>query len=298
MLLILFSTVLDYTISILIDKSDNNNSRRKIYLLVSIITNLSLLAYFKYLYFIVDNINFIFGSNISLYQIILPFGISFYTFETISYTTDVYRRLIKPESNFLRYALFVTFFPKLVAGPIQRTKEFLDQVINPNKFSLDNLFKGFRRIIEGLFLKVVLADNLSTIVDDGFNIDPVVLSGVDVMTLSALFGFQIYFDFAGYSSIAIGCALLLGFKIPENFNYPYISQSFKEFWKRWHISLSSWIRDYLYLPLMGVKVLETTAKGGIGNKLDQKKGRNKNLILFITWAIMGLWHGANWTFIL
>ena len=298
LLLILFSTVLDYTISILIDKSDNNNNRRKIYLLVSIITNLSLLAYFKYLYFIVDNINFIFGSNISLYQIILPFGISFYTFETISYTTDVYRRLIKPESNFLRYALFVTFFPKLVAGPIQRTKEFLDQVINPNKFSLDNLFKGFRRIIEGLFLKVVLADNLSTIVDDGFNIDPVVLSGVDVMTLSALFGFQIYFDFAGYSSIAIGCALLLGFKIPENFNYPYISQSFKEFWKRWHISLSSWIRDYLYLPLMGVKVLETTAKGGIGNKLDQKKGRNKNLILFITWAIMGLWHGANWTFIL
>ena len=148
-------------------------------------------------------------------------------------------------------------------------------MINPNKFSLDNLFKGFRRIIEGLFLKVVLADNLSTIVDDGFNIDPVVLSGVDVMTLSALFGFQIYFDFAGYSSIAIGCALLLGFKIPENFNYPYISQSFKEFWKRWHISLSSWIRDYLYLPLMGVKVLETTAKGGIGNKLDQKKAEIK-----------------------
>ena len=189
MLLILFSTVLDYTISILIDKSDNNNSRRKIYLLVSIITNLSLLAYFKYLYFIVDNINFIFYSKISLYQIILPFGISFYTFETISYTTDVYRRLIKPESNFLRYALFVTFFPKLVAGPIQRTKEFLDQVINPNKFSLDNLFKGFRRIIEGLFLKVVLADNLSTIVDDGFNIDPVVLSGVDVMT------HMLYLDF-------------------------------------------------------------------------------------------------------
>lgn len=297
LLLILFSTVLDYTISILIDRNDDNK-RRKIYLLISIITNLSLLAYFKYLYFIVDNINFAFGSNISLFEIILPFGISFYTFETISYTTDVYRRLIKPESNFLRYALFVTFFPKLVAGPIQRTKEFLDQVINPNKFSLDNLFKGLKRIIEGLFLKVVLADNLSSIVDDGFNIDPNILSGVDVMTLSALFGFQIYFDFAGYSSIAIGCALLLGFKIPENFNYPYISQSFKEFWKRWHISLSSWIRDYLYLPLLGVKVLETTAKGGIGNKLDQKKGRNKNLILFITWAIMGLWHGANWTFIL
>ncbi len=297
LLLILFSTVLDYTISILIDRNDDNN-KRKIYLLISIITNLSLLAYFKYLYFIVDNINFAFGSNISLYEIILPFGISFYTFETISYTTDVYRRLIKPESNFLRYALFVTFFPKLVAGPIQRTKEFLDQVINPNKFSLDNLFKGLKRIIEGLFLKVVLADNLSAIVDDGFNINPDILSGVDVMTLSALFGFQIYFDFAGYSSIAIGCALLLGFKIPENFNYPYISKSFKEFWKRWHISLSSWIRDYLYLPLLGVKVLETTAKGGIGNKLDQKKGRNKNLILFITWAIMGLWHGANWTFIL
>lgn len=298
LLLIFFSTLLDYTISILIDRNDDNDNKRKIYLLISIITNLSLLAYFKYLYFIVDNINFAFGSNISLYEIILPFGISFYTFETISYTTDVYRRLIKPESNFLRYALFVTFFPKLVAGPIQRTKEFLDQVINPKEFSLDNLFKGSRRIIEGLFLKVVLADNLSTIVDDGFNVDPSILSGVDVMTLSTLFGFQIYFDFAGYSSIAIGCALLLGFKIPENFNYPYISQSFKEFWKRWHISLSSWIRDYLYLPLLGVKVFETTAKGGIGNKLDQKKGRNKNLILFITWAIMGLWHGANWTFML
>jgi len=298
LLLILFSTVLDYTISILIDKNDKNNFRRKIYLLISVVTNVSLLVYFKYLYFIVDNVNIAFGSNISLYQIILPFGISFYTFETISYTTDVYRRLIKPESNFLRYALFVTFFPKLVAGPIQRTSEFLDQVINPNKFSFDNLFKGLKRIIEGLFLKVVLADNLSQLVDVGFNIDPDILSGVDVMTLSALFGFQIYFDFAGYSSIAIGCALLLGFKIPENFNYPYISKSFKEFWKRWHISLSSWIRDYLYLPLLGLKVLNTTAKGGIGNKLDQKKGRNKNLILFITWAIMGLWHGASWTFIL
>lgn len=298
LLLILFSTVLDYSISLLIFKNDNNNFKRKILLIVSVSSNLLLLGYFKYLYFIVENINFFINGEISLPNIILPFGISFYTFETISYTTDVYRRLIKPEKNLLTYSLFVTFFPKLVAGPIQRTSEFLNQVNSPEKFKLSNIFEGLKRILYGLFLKVVLADNISPIVDQGFLLDPELLSALDVSTLAFLFGFQIYFDFAGYSNIAIGSARLFGFIIPENFNFPYIATSFKDFWKRWHISLSSWIRDYLYLPLMGVHVGKTTAKGGIGEKLDEPKLRNKNFVLFITWAIMGLWHGANWTFLL
>jgi D-alanyl-lipoteichoic acid acyltransferase DltB (MBOAT superfamily) len=298
LLLILFSTVLDYSISLLIFKNDKNNFKRKILLIVSVSSNLLLLGYFKYLYFIVDNINFFINGEISLPNIILPFGISFYTFETISYTTDVYRRLIKPEKNLITYSLFVTFFPKLVAGPIQRTSEFLNQVNSPEKFKLSNVFEGLKRILNGLFLKVVLADNISPIVDQGFLLDPELLSALDVSTLAFLFGFQIYFDFAGYSNIAIGSARLFGFIIPENFNFPYIATSFKDFWKRWHISLSSWIRDYLYLPLMGVHVGKTTAEGGIGEKLDEPKLRNKNFILFITWAIMGLWHGANWTFLL
>jgi len=298
LLLILFSTVLDYSISLLIFKNNNNDFKRKILLIVSVSSNLLLLGYFKYLYFIVDNINFFINGEISLPNIILPFGISFYTFETISYTTDVYRRLIKPEKNLLTYSLFVTFFPKLVAGPIQRTSEFLNQVNSPQKFKLSNIFEGLKRILNGLFLKVVLADNISPMVDQGFLLDPELLSALDVSTLAFLFGFQIYFDFAGYSNIAIGSARLFGFIIPENFNFPYIATSFKDFWKRWHISLSSWIRDYLYLPLMGVRVGKTTSKGGIGEKLDEPKLRNKNFILFITWAVMGLWHGANWTFLL
>lgn len=299
--LIFFSASLDFILSKKI-YSEKNSNRRKIYLVTSIVINLLILFYFKYTYFIIDNLSVFVevpsGIKLNFMNLILPFGISFYTFETISYTVDVYRRLIPAQKNFIRYSLFVTFFPKLVAGPIQRTSEFLDQLDIIKKFNINLFVLGLKRVLDGLFLKVVLADNLSSFVDSGFNMSTDLLSAIDVTILSMLFGFQIYFDFAGYSSIAIGCALILGFKIPENFNFPYISTSFKEFWKRWHISLSSWIRDYLYLPLIGVKVEQTTATGGIGTRLNTKNLRSKTTSLYITWAIMGLWHGANWTFVM
>lgn len=298
------SALTDYFTALEIGKTSPENKRRRNLLLAfTLIVNLGLLIFFKYLYFITLNINStfkLFGivNQLPLYKIILPFGISFYTFETISYTLDVYRGLIKPERKFIHYALFVTFFPKLVAGPIQRASELINQLKSKPKFEFKYLVVGFERILVGLFLKVVLADNISPFVDEGFAMNTNLLTALDVWTLAFLFGFQIYFDFSAYSHIAIGSAQLMGIKIPENFNFPYIASSFKDFWKRWHISLSSWIRDYLYLPLSGIKVSKTTGEGGIGEGLENTQKINKTRALFITWAIMGFWHGANWTFVL
>ena len=297
------SALTDYFTALAIGRTPDQNVIKKNWLLsITLVVNLGLLAYFKYLYFFTENLNGLFHVigftfQFPLIQVILPFGISFYTFETISYTVDVYRGLVKPEKNFLNYALFVTFFPKLVAGPIQRAAELLPQLKDRPLFRLEFLSEGLKRILYGLFLKVVMADNISPLVDEGFASNPSSLSAVDVWTLAFLFGFQIYFDFSAYSHIAVGSAKLMGISIPENFNYPYIASSFKDFWKRWHISLSSWIRDYLYLPLSGVKVSKTTGTGGIGESLDSSNRIAKNKSLFLTWAIMGLWHGANWTFV-
>lgn len=299
------SALTDYFTAIAIDKTPaENKKKRKRLLWITLVVNLGLLIYFKYLYFFTDNTNTLLHAfsveyRLPLIQVILPFGISFYTFETISYTVDVYRGLIRPERSFLNYGLFVTFFPKLVAGPIQRAAELLHQLKNRSQFDLNYITEGVKRVLYGLFLKVFIADNISPMVDEGFAIDPSQLSGVDVWTLAFLFGFQIYFDFSAYSHIAVGAAKMMGIRIPENFNFPYIASSFKEFWKRWHISLSSWIRDYLYLPLTGTRVSQTTAEGGIGRSLDgEPSKRRKNGALFLTWGIMGLWHGANWTFVL
>ena len=302
---ILLSAVTDYVVARKLDDlPDAKRRQRKTWLAVSLSINLGLLMYFKYLLFFTENLNGLFetlgaATRIPYWDILLPFGISFYTFETISYTIDVYRRHLKAEREFIHYGLFVAFFPKLVAGPIQRAAELIDQLKERPAFDAAFLSQGLNRILQGLFLKVVLADNLAPVVDEAFAMDPGLLSGIDVITLAFLFGFQIYFDFAAYSHIALGAALVLGIRIPENFNYPYISTSLREFWKRWHISLSSWIRDYLYLPLTGVKVTQSTGKGGIGHSLDaQPTARRRNLALFATWGIMGFWHGANWTFIL
>jgi D-alanyl-lipoteichoic acid acyltransferase DltB (MBOAT superfamily) len=298
------SALTDYFTAIQIDKTPIENKRkRKQLLAITLIVNLGLLGYFKYLYFFTENINS-FGSllgldiNIPLFNLLLPFGISFYTFETISYTMDVYRGLIRAEKSFLNYGLFVTFFPKLVAGPIQRASELLGQLKNRPVYQTAFLAEGSKRILYGLFLKVFLADNISPIVDDAFAANPDSLSAIDVWMMAFLFGFQIYFDFSAYSHIAVGAAKLMGIGIPENFNFPYLAISFKDFWKRWHISLSSWIRDYLYLPLAGVKVTQTTGKGGIGEGLERTNEKGaKTRALFLTWAIMGFWHGANWTFV-
>lgn len=298
------SALTDYFTALEIGKTALGNKKRRNGLLaITLIVNLGLLVFFKYLYFLTANINSafeLFGSTyqLSLYKVILPFGISFYTFETISYTLDVYRGLIKPEKKFIHYALFVTFFPKLVAGPIQRASELIDQLKNKPAFEFGFILIGLERILIGLFLKVVLADNISPFVDEGFALSTASLTAIDVWTLAFLFGFQIYFDFSAYSHIAIGSAQIMGIQIPENFNYPYIASSFKDFWKRWHISLSSWIRDYLYLPLSGIKVIKTTGEGGIGEGLESTQKGNRTRALFLTWAIMGFWHGANWTFVL
>lgn len=297
------SALTDYYTAIAIGNTPVENKRRRNGLLViTLVVNLGLLCYFKYLYFLTENTNDLFGLlgfeyQLPLLHVLLPFGISFYTFETISYTVDVYRGLIKPEKTFINYALFVTFFPKLVAGPIQRASELLVQLKNRPTFQLDFIAEGLKRILYGLFLKVALADNISPMVDEGFAMNASDLSAIDVWTLAFLFGFQIYFDFSAYSHIAVGAARLMGISVPENFNYPYIASSFKDFWKRWHISLSSWIRDYLYLPLSGIKVVKSTGSGGIGEGLEATSSRTKNNALFLTWAIMGLWHGANWTFV-
>ena len=261
-ILIFISAITDFVISNKIYKSNFKEKKKKL-LFISIFINLGILFYFKYLYFFLDNFNGLLtylesDFRFEILSIVLPFGISFYTFETISYTVDVYRGIIKPENRFSNYLLFVTFFPKLVAGPIQRANELIPQFLKWKKFKLQFLIEGFERIVFGLFLKVVLADNIANIVDEMWMEELNLLSGVDVCTMAFMFGFQIYFDFSAYSHIALGTAKMMGIQIPENFNFPYSANSFKDFWKRWHISLSAWIRDYLYLPLSGVQVENST----------------------------------------
>ena len=295
--ILLISVIVDWFVAQRIYKCQKRH--RFSLLLISLIVNLGLLFYFKYLIFFAENtLGFanLLGAKIDPFvlKIILPLGISFYTFQTISYTVDVYRGFIKPEKNFILFACYVTFFPQLVAGPILRAKEVIPQFINRPSFSLNHILIGLRFILFGLFLKVVLADNISIFVDRGFLIEVENLSAIDVWTLAFLFGFQIYFDFSGYSFIAIGSARMMGIIFPNNFNFPYISSTPKDFWQRWHISLSSWIRDYLYLPLNKKKV-ENRSEGGFKKSL-KSPGSNKSL--FITWSVMGLWHGANWTFLL
>jgi len=278
--------------------------RRRIWLIVSLLVNLGLLFYFKYLLFVVGNAIVVlqfFGVEVQspILNIVLPLGISFYTFQTISYTVDVYRRFIRAERDFILYGCFVMYFPQLVAGPILRAGELLYQLDAKPVFRLDTFVSGLRRILFGLFLKVVLADNISPLIDAGFGQPVSSMSAIDVLTVAFLFGFQIYFDFAAYSHIAIGSARLMGISFPENFNFPYMSSSPREFWRRWHISLSSWIRDYLYLPLLGVKVQDRSVDGLATASRNHGAGsRHPMAVLFITWGIMGFWHGANWTFVL
>jgi D-alanyl-lipoteichoic acid acyltransferase DltB (MBOAT superfamily) len=199
----------------------------------------------------------------------------------------------------LTYFGFIFFFPKLFAGPIQRAGDLIPQLKNLGPLNWINLKTGLSKILIGLFLKVVLADQIAPFVDSIFRLDPNSFSALDTLTASFLFGFQIYYDFSAYSYIAIGAAQIFGVSIPINFNYPYVAESFKDFWKRWHISLSGWIRDYLYLPLTGQKVIVSNGQTGIGNILSSDKSNTvkKNYALIGTWAIMGFWHGAGWNFL-
>lgn len=301
-LLVVFSAFVDFFVSKRIAAATEVASRKK-WLLCSLIINLGLLVVFKYTYFIYDNISIIAGAaNTSLpalndlgIRIILPLGISFYTFQTISYSIDVYRQTIEPLDDFVLFTAYVMFWPQLIAGPILRAGEVLPELDSDKKFSVEDFAAGFERIVVGLFKKVVFADTLALVVDPIFTQEAALLTAVDVWVAAFLFGFQIYFDFSGYSDVAIGSARLLGIKFPENFNWPYVSNSPKDFWGRWHISLGSWIRDYLYLPLTGQK-FQTKSQGGLVGATMDKKSADR--ALFLTWLIMGFWHGAAWTFAL
>ena len=253
--LIAFSAFIDYYFSLKIH-AEQRARWRTVWMVTSLSINLALLVYFKYTYFIVDNIRLVGDLTGNDWRfdpgrIILPLGISFYTFLSISYTLDVYRRLFEPVRSFSLYLTYVMFWPHMIAGPILRAHELIPQIVRPAPLHRDRFADGVRKILFGLFLKVGLADQIAPLVDTAFAADPAKLSALDVWTMSFAFGFQIYFDFAGYSMIAIGSARLLGVRFPENFNWPYLAASPREFWKRWHITLSSWIRDYLYLPLSG-----------------------------------------------
>jgi alginate O-acetyltransferase complex protein AlgI len=296
----LLSTVVDYVAARSIAAS-GSPARKRAWLGLSLVVNLGLLFYFKYLIFFADNVTGLLrflGFDVAepAFSIILPLGISFYTFQTISYTVDVYRGFLRPEKDFVLYGCFVTYFPQLVAGPVLRAREVIPQLSTRPPFHLEDLAEGARRVLSGLFLKVVLADNLAPLVDAGFDQSAAMLGALDVWTLAFLFGFQIYFDFSGYSHIALGCARMMGIRFPENFAFPYLSTSPRDFWRRWHISLSSWIRDYLYLPLAGERVADRSV-GGLAVAMDERRAGRRDRALFLTWAIMGLWHGAAWTFV-
>ena len=283
--LILFSTIVDYSIGLAL-KNEDDPKKRRYFLLASIIVNLGLLGFFKYYNFFLDN--FVsaftfFGMEIKGYslKIILPVGISFYTFQTLSYTIDVYRKKLEPTKNFIAFSAFVSFFPQLVAGPIERASNLLPQFYRKRTFDRSKAKDGIRQMLWGLFKKVVIADNCAQFANQIFQ-DYENLNGSTLVFGAVFFAFQIYGDFSGYSDIAIGTSRLFGFDLMQNFAFPYFSRDIAEFWRRWHISLSTWFRDYVYIPLGG-------SRGGIGSKL-----RNT----FIIFIVSGFWHGANWTFII
>ncbi len=283
--LIFISTVVDYICGIKIAES-TDSKRRKLFLFLSVFCNLSILGFFKYFNFFASGFKELlshFGIFIPPHflQIALPVGISFYTFQTMSYTIDVYRKEMKPTRKFFDFALFVAFFPQLVAGPIERARRLLPQILSPRKLSLDKFYQGCYLIFWGLFQKIFIADNLARIVDPVFADNPPYNAAKVLIALYA-FSFQIFCDFAGYSNIARGLGKLMGIDIMINFNLPYFATNPREFWQRWHISLSTWLRDYLYIPLGGNR------KGMI------KTYRN----LAITMILGGLWHGAAWTFVI
>jgi len=304
--LLIFSAVLDYALALWIERTDNQRDRRRI-MLISVIANLAILGVFKYLLFFRDTVWSVAGwlgyhpTFIEL-RVILPLGISFYIFATISYVIDVYRREFKAERNFIVYFCFVVFFPHLVAGPILRAGTLIPQLRHPANVSTNDIFAGLSRILQGLFLKVVLADSIADFVDKGFARDASTLSALDVWTLALLFGFQIYFDFSGYSHIAIGSARMFGIFLPENFDFPYLATSPRDFWRRWHISLSNWIRDYVYLSIVGDHTAKSDhiwrTEGLQHREAEKTKPDQRTYALYGTWALMGLWHGANWTFVL
>ncbi|MEM6763288.1 MAG: MBOAT family protein [Bacteroidota bacterium] len=284
--LIALSTLVDYTLGLTIHATSDTSVKKR-WLWLSIAVNLGILGFFKYFNFFIESwvdllslLGYQLSSTWTL-EIILPVGISFYTFQTMSYTIDVYRGKLSPTRDFISFASFVAFFPQLVAGPIERATNLLPQMLTKRTFSYQQGMEGMRLILWGMFKKVVIADNLAYSVDMIFSTYEELHGGI--LLLGAIyFSIQIYCDFSGYSDIAIGVSKLFGFELMSNFKFPYFSRNVAEFWRRWHISLSTWFRDYLYIPLGG-------SRGSQGKAL-----RN----IFIIFIVSGFWHGANWTFIM
>ncbi|TXE18810.1 MBOAT family protein [Psychroserpens burtonensis] len=285
-ILLWISTIVDYTAGKKL-AVEERQGKRKLWLLLSMVVNLGFLAFFKYGNFLLENFTLVMSSIGLDYEalpmdIILPMGISFYTFQTMSYTIDLYKKKIQPARTFLDFALYVTFFPQLVAGPIVRAQDLITQFYEEKKATTQQFIWGFFLLTIGLFQKVVLADTLLSGTADKIFGSKSILHGLDAWTGTLAFSGQIFFDFAGYSTCAIGIALMLGIILPDNFKYPYASIGFSDLWKRWHISLSTWLRDYLYIPLGG-----------------NKHGITRLYVaLMITMLLGGLWHGAAWTFVI
>lgn len=284
-ILILLATILvDYVAAILIDRTNEKN--KKYFLILSIVANIGFLAFFKYFNFFALNLNELaeilhWNYSVSLLNIILPIGLSFHTFQSISYVVEVYRGHQAVEKHLGIFALYVLFYPQLVAGPIERPQNLLHQFREKHFFVWSRVESGLRRMLWGLFKKIVIADNIAVICNQVFD-HPTEYQGLHLVIASVLFAFQIYCDFSGYSDIAIGAARVMGFKLMENFQAPYFSKSISEFWRRWHISLSTWLKDYVYIPLGGSRV---------------HKYRHWFNLIFV-FMLSGLWHGANWTYII
>ncbi len=279
-----FTIVIDYFAGIYIENTEG--SKRKQYLIISLIANIGVLAVFKYFNFLNDNLSLLLNSigyhnSIPNLSILLPIGLSFHTFQAMSYTIEVYRGNQKAERHFGIYALYVMFYPQLVAGPIERPQNILHQFYEKHKFDYKQVTDGLKLMAWGLFKKVVIADRLASTVNRVYD-NPMDFEGLSLILATVFFAIQIYCDFSGYSDIAIGSAQVMGFKLMKNFDRPYFSKSISEFWKRWHISLSTWFRDYLYISLGGNRV---------------PKGR-LYFNLMVTFLISGLWHGANWTYVI
>ncbi len=282
-LLMIFSTLVDYVHGMLVYKfkSTNQMTKAKLALTSSVVINLGLLGFFKYADFFIGSINNVFGLDIAFLQIALPIGISFYTFQTMSYSLDIYMSDEKPQKNIISFGTYVALFPQLIAGPIVRYNEIAYE-LEHRKENIDDFFIGIRYFMIGMGKKVLLANNIGIVWDGIKATDISRLTTVTAWIGIIAYAFQIYFDFSGYSDMAIGLGRMFGFKFPINFNYPYISKSITEFWRRWHISLSSWFKEYLYIPLGG-------------NRCSKLKNYRN---IFIVWFLTGFWHGAAYNFIL
>ena len=278
--LMIFSILVNYIFGRLMDKHRENKKRLKLMLVLSVVIDIGLLSVFKYTDFIITNVNAIFGANFDLLNIALPIGISFYTFQAMSYTIDVYRNDVRVQKNLIDFGMYITMFPQLIAGPIVRYADVQDQLAERSVTTAD-FFEGVMRFVVGLGKKVLLANQMGAVWSDIYAL------GGDVSALMAWTGaiaytFQIYFDFSGYSNMAIGLGRMFGFKFPENFRYPYQSVSITDFWRRWHITLSTWFKEYLYIPLGG----------------NRRGLARQALNLLIVWSLTGFWHGAGWNFVM